>query len=568
MAMTIPPALDAAVRAARTAWRQHDGSHRVWSRDAALWSGSDEARWLGWLDVIPAGRVALAALSALADAARQEGFRHVAVLGMGGSSLCPYVFATTFGQAAGWPRLHVLDSTDPAQIRSFEAALDLGHTLFVVSSKSGSTLEPSILRDYFLARVREVAGAARAGRQFVAITDPGSQLERQAKADGFRAILPGVPEIGGRFSALSNFGVAPAALAGLDAGAMLQRAEAMAAACRSDDPDGNPGAALGTVLGAAQAQGVDKLTIIASPGIAEIGSWLEQLIAESTGKHGKAVIPVAGEALAAPDRYGQDRLFAYLRLDGASDAGQDAAIAALEQAGRPVVRITLASPLDLAAEFFRWEFATAVCGAMMKINPFDQPDVEASKLATRALTDEVEKSGTLPREDPFCREEDLECFADAANVLALVSATKDHTVEGFLRAHLARLGDGDYFALLAYVEMNDANAALLQQLRHRVRDARRVATTLGFGPRFLHSTGQAHKGGPGSGVFLQITCEAAQDLPVPGRRYSFATVEAAQARGDFAVLGERGRRALRVHLGADVAQGLRTLDLAIRDALR
>jgi transaldolase/glucose-6-phosphate isomerase len=280
------------------------------------------------------------------------------------------------------------------------------------------------------------------------------------------------------------------------------------------------------------------------------------------------VIPVAGEALAAPDRYGEDRLFAYLRLDGASDAGRDAAVAALEQAGRPVVRITLASPLDLAAEFFRWEFATAVCGAMMKINPFDQPDVEASKLATRALTDEVEKSGALPPEEPFCREPDLSCYADAANVLALASASGEQTVAGFLRAHLARLGDGDYFALLAYVEMNDANAALLQQMRHRVRDARRVATTLGFGPRFLHSTGQAHKGGPGSGVFLQITCEAAQDLPVPGRRYSFATVEAAQARGDFAVLAERGRRALRLHLGADVAQGLRTLDMAIRDALR
>jgi transaldolase/glucose-6-phosphate isomerase len=567
MTMALPPALAAAVRAGRTAWRQDDGTHRVWSRDAELWSGSDEARWLGWLDVAQAERAALAELTVLADTARHEGVRHVAVLGMGGSSLCPYVFAATFGRIEGRPSLHVLDSTDPAQIRTFEAALDLGRTLFVVSSKSGSTLEPSILRDYFLARVREVAGVERAGRQFVAITDPGSQLERQARADGFRAILPGVPEIGGRFSALSNFGVAPAVLAGLDAGALLERADAMAAACRSDDPDGNPGAALGTLLGAAQAQGVDKLTIIASPGIAEIGSWLEQLIAESTGKHGKAVIPVAGEALAAPDRYGEDRLFAYLRLDGASDAGQDAAVAALERAGRPVVRIALASSLDLAAEFFRWEFATAVCGAVMKINPFDQPDVEASKLATRALTDEVEKSGALPPEEPFCREPDLACYADAANVLALASAAGERTVEGFLRAHLTRLGAGDYFAVLAYVEMNGAHAAPLEQLRHRVRDARRVATTLGFGPRFLHSTGQAHKGGPDSGVFLQITCEAAQDLPVPGRRYSFGTVKAAQARGDFAVLAQRGRRALRIHLGADVAAGLRALDAAVARAL-
>jgi len=568
MTMTLPPALAAAVAAARTAWRLQDGTHRVWNRDASLWSGHDEARWLGWLDVVAAERAALAGLYVLADAVRQEGFRHVAVLGMGGSSLCPYVFATTFGSAEGRPRLHVLDSTDPSQIRAFEAALDLAHTLFVVSSKSGSTLEPNILRDYFLTRVREVSGAEKAGRQFVAVTDPGSQLERQAKADGFRDILPGIPEIGGRFSALSHFGIAPAVLAGLDAGALLERADAMVAACRNDDPDGNPGAALGTVLGSAQALGMDKLTIVASPGIAEIGSWLEQLIAESTGKQGKAVIPLAGEALAAPGHYGADRLFAYLRLADAADATQDAAVAALEQAGRPVVRITLASPLDLAAEFFRWEFATAVCGSAMKINPFDQPDVEASKLATRALTDEVEKSGVLPAEDPFCREDDLECFGDPANVLALASATRHHTVEGFLRAHLARIGPGDYFAVLAYVEMNEANAALLQQLRHRVRDARRVATTLGFGPRFLHSTGQAHKGGPGSGVFLQITCEPARDLPVPGRRYSFGTVEAAQARGDFTVLAERGRRALRIHLGADVAQGLRTLDATVERALR
>lgn len=565
--MSLPAALKDATLAARTAWRQSDSTHRLWNRDATLWSGRDEARWLGWLDIVAAQRAALPGLTALADAVRQEGFRHVAVLGMGGSSLCPYVLATTFGQAAGRPRLQVLDSTDPSQVRSFEAALDLAHTLFVVSSKSGSTLEPNILRDYFLSRVREVAGKDRAGRQFVAITDPNSQLESQARAESFRAILAGVPEIGGRFSALSNFGVAPAVLAGLEAGILLERAETMVAACRSDDPDGNPGVALGTVMGAAQAQGVDKLTIIAAPGIAEIGSWLEQLIAESTGKHGKAVIPVAGESPAAPDHYGADRLFVHLRLEGHADAAQDAAVAALEQAGRPVVRLTLGSPLDLAAEFFRWEFATAVCGAAMKINPFDQPDVEASKLATRALTDEVEKSGALPPEEAFCRENDLECFADAANVLALVSASGARTVEGLLRAHLERLGAGDYFAVLAYVEMNAAHTALLQQLRHRVRDARRVATTLGFGPRFLHSTGQAHKGGPDSGVFLQITCEPAQDLPVPGRRYSFGTVEAAQARGDFAVLAERGRRALRIHLGADVATGLKALDAAIARAL-
>jgi len=550
------------------AWRAANAPQRLWAHDATLWTGADEAQWLGWLDIVGRERAALHRLLQLADAVAGEGFRHAAVLGMGGSSLCPYVLATTFGAVQNRPRLHVLDSTDPAQIRSLEAALDLPHTLFIVSSKSGSTLEPNIMLDYFLARMREVVGVERAGSYFVAITDPGSKLEQQAAADGFRTVLHGVPSIGGRFSALSDFGIGPAAIAGLNVTELLNRAEAMAHACGPDvPPEDNPGVMLGAVMGEAAAHGADKLTLVASPGIRELGAWLEQLVAESTGKQGKAIIPVDGEALGAPAVYGSDRLFVYLRLEAGPDAAQDAAVAALERAGHPVVRILVPDAYALGAEFFRWEVATALAGSVLGINAFNQPDVESAKVAARRITDEVERTGRLPDEEPFHEEGGIRLFADPRDVLALASAAPSRDLHGYLAAHLARLGAGDYFALQAYVEMSDAHAATLQALRHRVRDARRVATTLGFGPRFLHSTGQAHKGGPNSGVFLQVTCDAAPDLPVPGRRYSFGTVKAAQARGDFAVLAERGRRALRAHLGADVAGGLRALDAAVAAAL-
>ena len=562
----LPDVLAAAVAARLAAWRLADGTRRLWAKDATLWTGADEARWLGWLDVIAQQRAALGDLRALADGVRQSGFGHVAVLGMGGSSLCPYVFATTCAPVAGWPRLHVLDSTDPAQVRTFERSFELDRTLFVVSSKSGSTLEPNILRDYFLARVREVVGGTEAGRRFVAVTDPGSALEAHARADGFRAIVAGMPGIGGRFSALSAFGMVPAALMGLDVERLLGRAAAMAERCGPDvAPEANAGVHLGAVLGEAAALGMDKLTLVVSPGITALGAWLEQLVAESTGKHGKGIIPVDGEGLAAPAVYGRDRLFVYLRHDEAPDAAQDAAIALLERSGAGVVRIAVPDREALAAEFFRWEIATAVAGAVIGINPFDQPDVEASKIETRRLTDEFEKTGALPREQPIATDGGIALFADEANAASLAAAPR--TLEGILRAHFARAGAGDYVALLAYIEMSAANAAALQSVRRRVRDARRTATTLGFGPRFLHSTGQAYKGGPNSGVFLQITCDDALDLPVPGRRYTFGVVKAAQARGDLAVLTARSRRALRVHLGPDVAAGLAALAAAATRAL-
>jgi transaldolase/glucose-6-phosphate isomerase len=486
---------------------------------------------------------------------------------MGGSSLCPEVLKETFGRIPGFPELLVLDSTDPAQLRTVEARLNVPRTLFIVASKSGSTLEPNIFKAYFLDRVKRELGPGQAGSRFVAITDPGSGLEKEARAEGFRHVFPGVKAVGGRYSALSNFGLVPAAVMGLDVERLLHEAERMEQACAPGVPAAeNPGLALGTILGVLGLKEIDKLTLVTSPGVYDLGAWLEQLVAESTGKDGKGIIPVDRERIGPPSAYGDDRLFCYLRLQSAPDAVQDAALAALEAAGKPVVRIPLASPYALGQEFFRWEIATAVAGALLGIHPFNQPDVEASKLATRALTSAYEKSGVLPDEKPFFEGEGVKLLADAANAQALVERG-ERSLAGILRAHLERLGPGDYFATLAYLEMNAAHEEAIQDFRHQVRDRKRVATCLGFGPRFLHSTGQAYKGGPGSGVFLQITCDDARDVPVPGQNYSFGVVKAAQARGDFQVLSERKRRALRAHLGADVARGLRTLGDAVRKAL-
>ena len=356
---------------------------------------------------------------------------------------------------------------------------------------------------------------------------------------------------------------------GLDVERMLDEAERMLHACAPGVPAAeNPGLVLGTILGVLGARGIDKVTIAASPGLYDLGAWLEQLLAESTGKQGKGLIPVDRERLGPPAVYGDDRLFVYVRLDAAPDAAQDAAVDALERAGRPVVRIHVATTYDLAEEFFRWEVATAIAGAILGINPFDQPDVEASKIATRTLTSEYEQRGRLPEETPFYAGEGVRLFADTWNAEALRKAAGSRpSLDTYLAAHLDRLRPGDYFALLAYVARNPRHEQALQSARHRVRDRKRVATCLGFGPRFLHSTGQAYKGGPNTGVFLQITCDDARDLAVPGRKYTFGAVKAAQARGDFQVLAERGRRALRVHLGPDVEARLGALDAAVARAL-
>ena len=564
----LPQPLRGDVEVAAAAWSATESTGRLWAGDASLWTGTDESRWLGWLSAPQDAAAARPALEAFAAEVQADGFTDVLLLGMGGSSLCPEVLAESFGPQAGSPRLHVLDSTDPAQVAALERSVTLASTLVVVASKSGSTLEPNIFSAYFFARMVAAVGAAQAPRHFVAITDPGSKLEGAARRDGFRRIFSGVSSIGGRYSALSPFGLVPAAAMGLDLARWIGSAATMAAQCAQPAVETNPGVALGLVMGTSARLGVDKLTTIVSPRIYDLGAWLEQLVAESTGKNGHAIIPVDREPLGPPAAYGADRLFVYLRLSTAPDDVQDAAVEALVSAGRPVVRIDVPDVYALAGEFFRWEIATAVAGAVMGINPFDQPDVEASKIETRKLTDDVEKTGHLPAETPIVADGSLRLFTDAFNAELLSALADDASPAAWIRAQLERLKAGDYLALLAYVPMTGPHEQALTRMRGVVRDRRHVATCVGFGPRFLHSTGQAYKGGPNSGVFLQITCEDAADLPVPGARYSFGVVKAAQARGDFQVLVDRRRRALRVHLGRDVTAGLATLEQIVVEAVR
>ena len=565
LAHKLPKDLAAAVSASFDDWARGNKVARLWQKDAALWTGTDENSWLGWLNITQEQLAHIDALQGIAREIKAAKFKHVLLLGMGGSSLCPEVLRMTFGKVAGFPQLHVLDSTDPAQIKALEKKLDLKKTLCIVSSKSGSTLEPNIFKQYFFERIKAKVGAGEVGSRFIAVTDPGSKMQQVAEAGKFRRIFHGVPSIGGRYSALSNFGMVPAAVMGLDVAKFLKLTQEMVQACGpSSAPSANPGVILGTILGVAAKNGRDKLTIITSPGIFDLGAWLEQLIAESTGKVGKGIIPVDREKLAKPQLYGNDRVFAYLRLASKPNKAQDAAVAAVEKAGHPVVRITIPNTYAIGQEFFRWEIATAVAGSIIGINAFNQPDVEASKVETRKLTTEYENTGKLPPESPFFENTGVKLFADERNTSALSGAGK---LSDILRAHLSRIGPGDYFALLGYVPMNDADEKILQLIRLAVRDRKKVATCLGFGPRFLHSTGQAYKGGPNSGVFLQITCDDAADLPVPGQKYTFGVVKAAQARGDFNVLAERGRRALRVHLGKNLKSGLGSLAKAVQQAL-
>jgi transaldolase/glucose-6-phosphate isomerase len=565
---SLPESLAASVKTAISDWQSGGKMQRLWRRDASLWTGTDEADWLGWLDITEEQIAHPIELRNFAKEVWSAGFKDILLLGMGGSSLCPEVLRMTFGKIAGYPDLHVLDSTDPAQVKAFENKIDIARTLFIVSSKSGSTLEPNIFKQYFFERTKQVVGADKAGSHFIAITDPGSQMQQVAEADHFRHVFFGRPSIGGRYSALSNFGMVPAAAIGVDIKKFLDRTQEMVRACGVAAPvEENPGAVLGIILGTAARGGRDKVTIMTSPDISDLGAWLEQLLAESTGKVGKGIIPVDREELAAPEVYGKDRLFAYIYTKHATDVKQDAKVAALETAGHAVLRISMSDIYDLGAEFFRWEIATAVAGSIIGINAFNQPDVEASKIATRNLTSEYEKTGSLPAEKPVVEDGEIKLFTDETNAAELAQAAGgEKSLARYLKAHLARIKAGDYFAVLGYIQMNAEHERALQAIRHAVRDCRRVATCLGFGPRFLHSTGQAYKGGPNSGVFLQVTCDDALELPVPQQKYTFGIVKAAQARGDFQVLAERGRRALRVHLH-DVDTGLATLGAAVQKAV-
>jgi len=563
MLLRLPRELEVAHEEALAGWRARRGTARLFARDATLWTGADEARWLGWIDAPEASLAGMALWRQLAGEARAREFDRVVLLGMGGSSLAAEVFRRVIGHAPDHPETLVLDSTDPDQIAAVERRIDPARTLVVVASKSGSTLEPSLLAARFWTTL-EAALGERTGSRFVAITDPGSRLEAEARARGYRHVVLGEPTVGGRFSALSPFGMVPAALAGLDVLTLLDLAVEAAVETRRPAPGDDASVRLGLLLAAAARRGVDKLTLVAAPELDAFGGWLEQLIAESTGKQGRAILPIDGERLAGPERYGDDRLFVALRYRGSLEEVDEAALAALAAARRPIVELDVPSREHLGAEMYRWEVATAVAGAELGVNPFDQPDVEAAKVEARKLAAAVEATGELPHEAPLAVDGPLAFFADAG-LAARLDPGAD--AAGVLAAHLARLVPGDYFALLAFLEMSDANRLPLDRLRHRVRDRARVAASLGFGPRFLHSTGQAHKGGPDSGLFLQVTADPRRDLPVPGQRLTFGQVLAAQARGDFEVLRARGRRALRVHLAADPVAGLERLDAAVARAL-
>jgi len=563
--LSLPQALQQASKEVIDDFGSSEKLRHLWARDATLWTGADENRWLDWLEIADTQLDHLGDLTRLMHLAEGHYFRHAVVLGMGGSSLPSDLFARSFGAQARHPELLVLDSTDPQQIEALEAQLDLSRTAFIVASKSGTTPETRLLLDYFFARVGERVGEHRAAEHFAVITDPGSPLEARALQQGFRKIFHGKPGIGGRYSALSNFGMVPAAVAGIDVKRVLGDAQTMAEACAACVPArDNPGLQLGAVLGAAQCLGRDKIVLVCSAPLAAFGAWLEQLLAGSTGKQGKGLIPVDGEQLGAPQDYREDRLFLYLRLASHLNPRQEQAVDRLRAAGQPVVQIDIGDVHQLGGELFRCEFATAIAASVMRINPFDQPDVESSKTTASDLSSAYERSGRLPRQEPLLQHATLSFFAPAGYASELAQRGYAQTAASLLRAHLNGLRNGDYFALLAYLNsQDDLLAGALQRLRHKVRDRYTVVTSLGYGPRYLHSTGQAHKGGANTGVFLIITREARHDLAIPGHRAGFGTVGIAQARGDFTALAERGRRVLHVHLGGDALSDLLALEKLI-----
>ncbi len=545
-------------------WNAHNKITALWNKDSQLWTNNNEQQWLAWLDVIDTQYQNIASLQDFATQIKAE-FSHIVLLGMGGSSMCPEVLFETYGAAIGYPQLQILDSTDPGHILQLESSLDLSKTLFIVASKSGGTLEPNTFKQYFYQRMLEIVGEQQVGQHFVVITDPGSQMEKIAKQQHFRHIFYGDPEIGGRYSALSAFGLVSVALLGMDLSHFLQQAKTMQQACRNTEVENNPGVLLGLLLGTLAEQGKDKLTFITSPAIYDFGAWLEQLVAESTGKQGKAIIPVDLEPIVNINCYSPDRVFVYLALEKEEDTQQQTFIQALEAQNFTVIHIQIAHKYALAQEFFRWEIATAVACSVMHINAFDQPDVEASKIVTRELTSAYEHTGQLPGETPFIENNHIALYSDTTNITALEQILKDKqqdaSITAYLQAHFSRVQKRDYIALVAYITRNAKTQQSLQSLRQQLLEQYHCATCLAFGPRFLHSTGQAYKGGANNGVFLQFTIDDPQKLPVPGQQYTFSVVKNAQARGDFTVLAKKQRRVLRVHIKT-------TLDLALHDLLQ
>jgi transaldolase / glucose-6-phosphate isomerase len=544
-----------------------DVVRRIWRKDAALWKEDPTHQKiinnaLGWLTVPDAMIGVEDDLIAFVDRIRGVSqFKHVMLCGMGGSSLCPEVFRQTFGQQAGYPELLVLDSTDPDAFCDIADQIDITKCLFIISSKSGTTTEPLVFYKYWYDQVGK--RKENPGECFVAITDPGTLMEKMATEDKFRRIFLNPADIGGRYSALSYFGLVPAALMGLDIKKLLDRAERIVHSCASVVPAAdNPGARLGAIMGECARAGRDKLTIVADRKISSFGLWVEQLIAESTGKEGKGIVPVAGEPLGPPSVYGDDRLFVSIAV-GKLDSETEVKLRALEAAGHPVIYRTLTDLYDLGEEFFLWEIATAFAGYRLGINPFDQPNVQESKDATKELLEKFATEGKLNEQPVLASDGTLTVHADDKTVTALPSSS----VLDALHAHLARAGAGDYIALLDYIEETPENESIIQQMRTHLRDTTRCATTTGYGPRFLHSTGQLHKGGPDTGVFIQVTAPDRTDLPIPNQPYTFSILKQAQALGDFRSLSSRGRRAIRVDLGADTTAGLRRLRDLIAEAV-
>ena len=551
---------------------------QLWDRDPSLWKNDPAHQTvirnaLGWLRVSHAMLGHLEGLLSFVQEVRSAGFTQAVVLGMGGSSLCPDVCRATFGTARGFLQLHVLDSTVPGSVAQIEKSVDLAHTLFLVSSKSGGTVEPNSFFKYFYERVRALKGE-RAGENFVAITDPGTSLEKLASEKKFRRVFPGVPDIGGRYSALSNFGIVPAALAGVDVQTLLERAERMVHACGACVPAReNPGMVLGATLAEAARRGRDKITFLISREIETFADWVEQLIAESTGKEDKGLLPVVGEALGEPGVYGKDRVFVHLKLESEAAGGVEQALNALEAAGHPVIRISLHDKLDLGQEFFRWEVATATAGALLNIDPFDQPNVQESKDNTNRLLQQFRSQGKFIEEAPALEADGIQLYCNPQIRASLEGAQaaqgrESDSPEGFLAAFLKHHREGDYVALLAYLEPTAESGAPLDSIRTRLRDATHLATTLGYGPRYLHSTGQLHKGGANSGLFIQITADDAQDLPIPGEPYSFSILKQAQALGDLRSLESKQLRVIRLHLGKDVPAQWVRLEKLVESAVK
>lgn len=502
---------------------QKDIVARMWRGDHTVWKDdpTEISNRLGWLNVTDVTSANLETLNGLADAVKSDGIKHVVLLGMGGSSLGPEVLRQVLGSASGYPELIVLDSTVPARVQSVTDAIDPEKTVFIVSSKSGSTIEPNVFYKHFWALVEDAVGKDDAGSHFIAVTDPGSNLDKLGGEQGFRHVFGNPTELGGRYSVMSYFGMAPAALIGADVPKLIERADSARAKCSPNvSTVDNPGAWLGAVMGTLAKDGRDKLTLVTSPSVEGFGLWIEQLIAESTGKEGKGIIPIAGEPLLGTESYGNDRLFVYVRLEGDDNAETDAFVETLSGAGHPVVRLDMRDAYDIGAQFYLWEFAVAIAGSILQINPFDQPNVESAKVLSIDSLKAFESSGSAPKTEAISSMNEL----------------------------MSKAKLGDYLAIMAYVEQTPEVDAALNGLRRKVMERHKIATTLGYGPRFLHSTGQIHKGGPASGLFLQIIIDHDNDIQIPDERYTFGVLADAQAVGDYGALEAKGRRTARINL--------------------